>query len=202
MKTLAISEVLNAAGYRAGRAVVLPEFERAQLRSGLALALERVWAALAWPDMTVLEEFTPDDDGLVDRRVDTAWEYGGTGGEIGQVVNCWDEDPREDEASVVVWEEPGTDLFFPDDDLETVWVEYLPPCPDLMAGSQSEFEAVEVPRFTVETLVLTGASLLHEMDGLHESAGQKLGLAERALQRQIERAHIPARRQRMQIETR
>lgn len=255
MNMLLLSKVLDLGGSLAGRTAGFPASEREQMRGPVALGLDRMWDALAWPGLTVLEEFTlalqvADTDardaiatadrtagmivvctdtgtayvlgagltnsdwtvttatgtgaGEVSRSVGEAVDYGEPGGEIGRVINAWDNDPRDDEAQRVVWEESTDVLFFPDDTLETVWIEYLPPVPDLLDAAmiQSAFEAESVPRFMAGFLALLGAAALHAMDGHYDQESKKLALAETEMQDKITKTHIPARRSNMQVLTR
>lgn len=134
------SKILAQARREAARYVNLPASESEALQGYLNEALRAAWFSAPWPGILRLEELTPASR-LVDRRIG---ETDDSAPELAQVLGVYDGNPRVTTGwDYVEFEEDGESLVLLDD-LATVWVDYLPPAPELLLLAGSALDNFEI----------------------------------------------------------
>ena len=185
MKTCTYNDVLYRAGELAGRTRdKLPLSEATMLQGFLATELEDVWRSQAWPELVMdFVQVTCDANRLFSKNE-------GLAGELGEILTVASANPRVTTRYRCLGFEERDDEVWVDEGLAQPWVEAMLPPPDLMSLSEAPLANQTLPgRFRNYLSFMAAAHLLNaDVPG---SGGVWLGLAERALAKQVQRLAAP-----------
>lgn len=184
MKTISYNEVLYRAAEAAGRTRDnLLATEATVLKSIFAVELKKAWMAEDWNDLRQPIYAAALTSNAFSQVTPT---------ECGEIFNIFDQDPNGstpwtklnfDIAGDTVTVRPATErpAYGSTSVPSTVYVHYQSVCPDLLALSQTQLNALTLPLFLGNYLALRGAGHLLTADGAPGLAGVQFGLAESAL---------------------
>ena len=199
MKTITYAEIINRACEAAGRTRdKLPASEATLLKSVLAFELRKIWHAADWPELV---------PAIASQTVaSNAFSKGeGTEDEIGDVIGVYTADPRTTTIyEEVEWDEgDNTVRLHPTEYCraipDTVYAEYMLPCPDLLEVAADDLDDYEIPRRFASWLAARAAGHLLTADGQPALAGVQFGLAESYLADELARVTRPPWRMRLRV---
>lgn len=180
MKTISYNEILYRAAEAAGRTRDnLLASEATVLKSIFAQELRRVWLSEDWDDTR-----EPVLTVALDADKQFSNPYSST--DLGEVLGIFTQTPGGSTPwSRLNFHRVGDDFTVTPKDgnavPETVYVYYQTECPDLLALSQENLNALEIPLVFGNYLALRGAAHLLTADGDPQLAGVQFGLAESQL---------------------
>lgn len=189
MKTITYNELLYRAAEAAGRTRDnIPTPESTLLKSSFALDLPKIWNGFDW------NELIPDPVSVT--VADRAFSKNeGDNDEMGDILGVYTVDPRTTSKWVSLeFHEGDNTVRLPPQSTtlpDTVFVEYMLPCTDILAIAAGDLGATTFPLKFAGWLAERGAAQLLTADGDTGLAGAHFGLAESALASEAARITRP-----------
>lgn len=184
MKTCTYSQILDRAAEYAGRTRdKVPLSEQVILRSTLADELSDVWTGQDWPELrdwfqaTIVDGVFSKNEGSEDPAAP----------EMGDILGVYSADPRVTTKFHAVEFEEGDGEVRIFGNYASVFVEYQLPAPDLETVADGDLDGFTLPERFRKILAWQGAAVLLTADGDAAGAGVRMGLADRALTKQVTR---------------